>query len=60
MTEKLYDYKTFPMFVPIGSLRLKKFSTIEDCYKIGPDCKDNFSCINFSFFINQLIAALRI
>jgi len=43
-TEKLYDFKVFPMFIPFGSLRIKKFSNNDDCYDFNPVCKDNFSC----------------
>lgn len=44
MTEKLNDFKTFPMFIPIGALRMKKYSLENDCYSINPICKDSLSC----------------
>ena len=51
ITEKLNDFKKFPMFIPIGSLRMKKYSLNEDCYDINPNCKDSFSCNFLSFLI---------
>lgn len=44
MTYKIYDFKTFPMFISIGSLRIKKYSLIEDCYDINPECRNSFTC----------------
>jgi hypothetical protein len=44
ITNKLYDYSSFPVFIPIGALRIKKFSHKNDCYEIGPKCKTSFSC----------------
>lgn len=42
--EKLNDFKKFPMFIPIGSLRMKKYSLRSDCYDINPACKETLSC----------------
>ena len=42
---KLYDYSKFPMFIPIGAIRLKKFSIKNNCYNITNTCKVQKSCI---------------
>ena len=44
ITNKLYDYSTFPIFVPIGALRIKKFSHIDECYDLIPECQKSLSC----------------
>jgi len=36
---KLYDISRFPMFMPIGGIRLKKYSIREECYVISDVCK---------------------
>lgn len=56
ITEKLNDFNKFPMFIPIGSLRMKKYSLNSDCYDINPACKNSYSCKLFKFLnlISQL------
>jgi len=44
ITEKINDFNRFPMFIQIGSLRMKKYSINSDCYDINPSCKDSLSC----------------
>ncbi len=45
-TEKLYDYSSFPIFIPIGRIRIRKFSINNNCLiDVDPDCLQNFSCI---------------
>jgi hypothetical protein len=44
ITNMLYDYSSFPVFIPIGALRIKKFSHKNECYEIEPECKTSFSC----------------
>lgn len=44
ITNKIYDFNSFPMFIPIGPIRLKKFSMSNDCYFISPECRNNLSC----------------
>jgi len=58
ITEKLNDFKTFPMFIPIGSLRMKKYSLNSDCYDINPVCKDSFSCKFLNFYLKKSIVVL--
>jgi len=35
---KLYDLSRFPMFIPTGGIRLKKYSITQDCYNITEEC----------------------
>ena len=35
---KLYDFSRFPKFIPMGGIRLKKYTNRDDCYTISSDC----------------------
>ena len=35
---KLYDFSRFPKFIPIGGIRLKKYSIKDECYSLSAEC----------------------
>ncbi len=35
---KLYDFSHFPQFIPMGGIRLKKYSIIDECYSLSSQC----------------------
>lgn len=47
---KLYDFSRFPKFIPMGGIRLMKYSIKDDCYSISSDClKTKSSNNNFIY-----------
>lgn len=37
---KLYDFSSFPKFIPMGGIRLQKYSIKNECYSVSTDCVD--------------------
>ena len=40
---KLNDLSRFPMFIPIGGFRLKKYSIVDDCFMLPVECSNKKS-----------------
>lgn len=40
----LYDMRKLPLFIPVGAVRLKKYTIIDECFDIIGKCKDLNSC----------------
>lgn len=44
---KLYNFSRFPKFIPMGGIRLKKYSIKDECYSISAECINTKSSKNF-------------
>ena len=43
----LYNFSLFPKFIPMGGMRLKKYSIKDECYSLLTECLDTKSSKTF-------------